>query len=206
MNLRQDETNKQVEENRRNIVDVRTSIEQVKKLAEEARHEARSSVQHAEALEARVENGVADELREREARKLNLVMHGVEEVSEETRNPRDRAEADKQKCMKIMSEMRLQNRIQIRFCRRIGKRGSGPRPVVFGLYMERDRQQVLDNARELRYTSYEHITIVPDLTKSQRRSEQRLREEADKRNNMLSTEDRDKNLKWLVVGKRGEKR
>ena len=44
------------------------------------------------------------------------------------------------------------------------------------------------------------------MTKSRRRGEQKLREEADSRNKLLTTEDRDKNLKWIVVGKRGEKR
>ena len=44
------------------------------------------------------------------------------------------------------------------------------------------------------------------MTKSQRRGEPKLREEADRRNGELTVEDRDKNLKWLVLGKRGEKR
>ena len=44
------------------------------------------------------------------------------------------------------------------------------------------------------------------MTKSQRRGEQKLRDEADSRNALLTREDRDKNLKWIIVGKRGEKR
>ena len=44
------------------------------------------------------------------------------------------------------------------------------------------------------------------MTKSQRRGEQKLRGEADSRNALLTREDRDKNLKWIIVGKRGEKR
>ena len=47
---------------------------------------------------------------------------------------------------------------------------------------------------------------MPDLTKSQRQGEKRLREEAESRNQELSGEDRDRNLKWIVVGSRGEKR
>ena len=51
------------------------------------------------------------------------------------------------------------------------------------------------------------VTIVPDMTKSQRKGELRLREEAERRNHEdLSEEDREKNLKWIVVGSRGEKR
>ena len=44
------------------------------------------------------------------------------------------------------------------------------------------------------------------MTKSQRKGEQQLRDEAARRNTQLTEEDRNKNLKWLVVGKRGEKR
>ena len=49
------------------------------------------------------------------------------------------------------------------------------------------------------------MTVVPDMTKSQRKGEQQLRDEAARRNTQLTEEDRNKNLKWLVVGKRGEK-
>ena len=38
------------------------------------------------------------------------------------------------------------------------------------------------------------------MTKSQRRGEQKLREEVDSRNELLTSEDRDKNMKWIVVG------
>ena len=65
---------------------------------------------------------------------------------------------------------------------------------------------MLEKSRELKYTKYENVTIVPDMTKSQRRGEQKLRDEADSRNALLTREDRDKNLKWIIVGKRGEKR
>ena len=50
------------------------------------------------------------------------------------------------------------------------------------------------------------MTVVPDMTKSQRKGEQQVRDEAARRNTQLTEEDRNKNLKWLVVGKRGEKR
>jgi translation initiation factor IF-2 len=65
---------------------------------------------------------------------------------------------------------------------------------------------ILERARALRGTRYDNISVVPDMTKMQRQAEDKLAREADSRNNRLTTEDRDRNLKWLVVGKRGEKR
>ena len=95
---------------------------------------------------------------------------------------------------------------QIRFCRRVGEREQDPRPMVIGLYSEGDKRHVLEKSRDLRNTMYEPVSVVPDLTRSQRQGEKRLREEADRRNQELPAEDRDKNLKWIVVGSRGEKR
>ena len=45
---------------------------------------------------------------------------------------------------------------------------------------------MLEKFRELKYTKYENVTIVPDMTKSQRRGEQKLRDEADSRNALLT--------------------
>jgi hypothetical protein len=39
----------------------------------------------------------------------------------------------------------------------------------------------------------------------QRRAEDQLAKEVETRNNQLTTEDREKNLRWMVVGRRGEK-
>ena len=94
----------------------------------------------------------------------------------------------------------------LRFCRRIGERGNDPRPIVIGLFSEEEKRHLLDTAKVLRFTQYEHITFVPDLTKGQRKGEQRLRDEAQRRNNQLTREDLEKNLKWIIVGLRGEKR
>ena len=148
-----------------------------------------------------------EELRERKSRRLNLVLHGVPEPGPETTNPRDRIEMDKGECEKIFGGMRVRTRRQqIRFCRRVGERGLDPRPIVIGLNSEEERRHILERSRELRHTLYESVTIVPDLTKSQRQRETRLRVEADRRNQELSGEDIERNLKWIVVGSRGEKR
>ena len=40
---------------------------------------------------------------------------------------------------------------------------------------------MLEKAKELRHSRYENVTLVPDMTKSQRRGEQKLRDKADRR-------------------------
>ena len=197
---RQDDTEAKVADNS-------DRIEEVRRETEELRHELREQVRRTDGLQERMESVMDAELRERESRRLNLVIHGVEEPEDSIKEPRDRMEKDRDECEKIFTAMKARTRYQdIKFCRRIGERGRDPRPIVIGVFTEDEKRHLLDKARDLRTTRYDNVTVVPDLTKSQRRGELKLREEADQRNTQLTTEDLEKNLKWLVVGKRGEKR
>ena len=47
---------------------------------------------------------------------------------------------------------------------------------------------------------------MPDLTRKQRELEDKLRRDAEERNKFLTREDQDNNLRWMVIGRRGEKR
>ena len=189
------------------VADNSDRIEEVRRETEELRHELREQVRRTDGLQERMESVMDAELRERESRRLNPVIHGVEEPEDSIKDPRDRMEKDRDKCKRIFTAMKVRTRYQdIKFCRRIGERGQDPRPIVIGVFTEDEKRHLLDKARDLRTTRYDNVTVVTDLTKSQRRGELKLREEADQRNTQLTTEDLEKNLKWLVVGKRGEKR
>ena len=182
-------------------------IEEVSKVAEGTRKEVRDQGRLLEEMEARLERKMALELREREARRLNLIMHGVPEQRDSITNNSKRMDRDKADCEKVFRAMGARTKAaDLRFCRRIGEKGQNPRPIVFGVELEADRKHILNLAKELRNTNFECVTIVPDLTRGQRKDEQELREEADRLNEQLTTEDRNKNLKWIVVGRRGEKR
>jgi hypothetical protein len=69
---------------------------------------------------------------------------------------------------------------------------------------EEEKRAVLDRAGALRGSRLDNISVGPDVTKMQRRAEEKLIGEAESRNNQQTAEDREKNLKWLVVGRRGE--
>ena len=198
---KQEATDAKVEDNRKNIEDMR-------RLLEATRKEVRDLAKDKDSSAERTERMIEEELRERESRRLNLVLHGVPEPGPDISDPRDRMDADKGECERIFGGMRARTRrYQIRFCRRVGEKGNDPRPIVIGLYTEEERRHLLERSRELKNTMYSCVTIVPDMTKSQRRGEMRLREEAERRNHEdLTEEDRERNLKWVVVGSRGEKR
>ena len=149
-----------------------------------------------------------EEYREREARKLNIIMHRVKEPSDQARTAEDRKAEDTTECVKIFRALGLEDEAKqgIKHCRRVGERGTEPRPLVVVIRSEDTRTKMLEKARNLRETEYKEVGIVPDLTVGQRREEQEMVEEAERRNEEeLTDEDRAKNLHWLVVGQRGAK-
>ena len=150
-----------------------------------------------------------EELREREARKTNIIMHRVAEAQEEFRTAEEKRRVDTEECRKIFRvlDMEKEGEEDINFCRRIGERGEEPRPLVVVLRTEEAKRKLLGRARNLRDSIYQDVGIVPDLTVAQRNEEYQLAEEAERRNEEeLTQEDISKNLKWLVVGQRGAKK
>lgn len=128
-------------------------------------------------------------------------------VKEAGENGRER-EHDRGAVRKILESVELNfEEEDIKFCKRVGQRGEEPRPLVVGFYTELEKSKVLRRAKLLDRTEFKHVHISQDLTNKQRQEEDKLRREADRRNeNELTEEDKSKNLKWAVVGARGERR
>jgi hypothetical protein len=148
----------------------------------------------------------AAEYREREARRLNVVFHRVDESDARTGD--DRKAADLSSCNNIFNTIGLGDwTVDIKACRRIGERGDEPRPLLVILRSETTRTALLEAARHLRNTPYAEVSIVPDLTPAQRQEEAELNREMERKNREeLTDDDRQKNLKWHVVGPRGARR
>ncbi len=75
-----------------------------------------------------------------------------------------------------------------------------------GLWTEANRAKLLKNAKKLEDTVFSDVSVGVDLTKAQREEEKEIKKEADRRNTQLAEQDKAKNLHWMVVGARGEKR
>jgi hypothetical protein len=199
-NKRQDENEKKTEENRRRLdgTDKRMDMleREMKKMAERLDNDGGER-----------EDRLCDEMQEREVRRMNLIIHGIEEPPERVKINRERLEIDKSRCEQLFTAMKARTKKEdLRFCRRIGEKTAGPRPMVIGLETEEEKRHILARARNLQGTAYQDISVVPDLTKKQRAREADMKREADERNKNLTNEDRNRNEKWLVVGRRGEKR
>ena len=84
---------------------------------------------------------ISEESKEKKARELNLVLHGIKENTEEGARGRDKWNWDVQTCNNLFQALKLNlNADNIKFCRRVGERGSDPRPLILGLFNFRDRR------------------------------------------------------------------
>jgi hypothetical protein len=149
-----------------------------------------------------------EEMRERDIRKKNVVMHRVGEAGEEVKSLAERRNWDMKSCDNIFRALKLEMQSEnvIKFCRRVGEKGAGPRPLIVGFRREAQKEDLLDRARDLRDTDFADVVIIPDLTHEQRKEEAELVKEAERRNSCLTQEEVTKNLEWSVVGARGERR
>jgi hypothetical protein len=123
---------------------------------------------------------LSEELRDREVRRNNLIIHGMAEPDAGITNSRERMEMDRRLCSDMFTAMGVRMRgEELRFCRRVGERGRDARPIAIGIRNEEEKRQLLDRARLLRGTRYDNISVVPDMTRMQRRAEDKLTTEAE---------------------------
>ena len=201
------ESNKRHEETEKKVEVHNNRLNQQEKEIEEMKQAMRLMADKAEREAGQRDKRVYVEIREWATRRKNLILHGLREAPEEVRANRERMDWDMNACGDMFQAMGANTRRNdIRFCRRVGERGREPRPLVLGLTTEDMKEHVLAKARGLQGTSYDSVSVVPDLTKNQREQEADLKMDADERNKNLNEDDMKNNLRWIVVGRRGEKR
>ena len=146
------------------------------------------------------------ELRERETRKDNLVVHQVEELAEGRGH--ERKEHDIKKVIEIMEFLECPLSADgIKFLFRAGEIRDdrpGPRPIIMCLKNTEARKRILESTRRLASSRYERISITPDLTPLQRKEEDGLRKEAENRNSAMDEQEK-VNFEWVLVGMKGQR-
>ena len=150
---------------------------------------------------------VFEELRERQKRSKNLVVHQISEPPPSMSRGVDRMNHDMTKIIEVFEHLRCPTRKEdIKFLYRPGERTEGgrPRPIILSLKDLGAREYILSNSRMLSGTDFNHVSIVPDLTHQQRKEEEKLRKTAEKRNSEM-TQDEALNWEWVLVGVRGER-
>ncbi len=196
-----------VEELSDNVTEVKDNVKEVKDSLEKVENKVKQVEEKVNLAAEKSNSVVFEELREREARRLNLVLQGVPEHDQESATGKERRDWDLDHCMQICKAMDLEYDLDtFKFCRRVGVMDSGPRPMVIGLYTEMERSMMLRRAKRLENTTYKDVRIAPDLTKRQRQEERSMWKEVEDRNTNRTEDQLQKNLAWMVVGARGERR
>lgn len=157
----------------------------------------------------RVQKSIYAELRERELKKSNVILHGVPEP-EAALQGGARKDHDMEWILKVSDSIGVNLKQEaVKFVTRLGsirEETDRVRPLLVGLKEYDKKMALLKNAWKLCETEeYNEIYLTPDLTKQQREEEQELEREVRQKNAELD-EQTALNSEWRLVGPRGEKR
>ena len=130
--------------------------------------------------EAASQDLVFRELKDREERKNNLLIHNLEEPGPEVKLGKDRKEADIKNLLNVMEviNVKLNIDMDVKFVRRIGEKRDSVRPLLVGLTNPSTRATILKKASKLANTKFSAISLVPDLTRDNGRKTKRLENSA----------------------------
>ena len=145
------------------------------------------------------------ELRDQQIRRKNIIIHNIPEL--EDNDPRARKAHDNDNLKEILKIISLSSikEDDIKYMNRIGEKRQTDRPLLVSFRKQEHRDSVLEHARFLKSSKKADISLIPDLTKRQRKEEDDLRKEMRKKNEELNGEDH-LNWEWRLVGIRGERK
>ena len=152
---------------------------------------------------------VFKEINERDERRHNAVIHGLNEAAPDVVDSKARMAKDIEKLEELVAQLDLQiDMASVRFAKRLGtKTGNESRPLLVQFKESKDRDNLLDNAKNLntKPAEWKKVKVVCDLTKMQREEETRMRAEAVNLTDKLKGDDA-KNFEYRMVGRRGERK
>ena len=153
---------------------------------------------------------VLEEMKEQESRRLNLIIHNLAEPEADITESQERILKDKESLQELLNVVEAEVIVDnaSRFVKRLGRREEQdilPRPLLVGFKSIEHCSAILDKSPNLSQLDepWSSINIVRDLTKTQRKEEKKLREDAVRKNSQLTEEEKG-NWQWKVVGRRGE--
>ena len=165
---KQDQCRKEIEANKEEIEKVKTRVNTIEKRVGE--RDKDTIVQLSNDL-------VFKELRERESRWHNLVIHKIPELLGENISGRDRREHDMKKVLELFEVLNCKvPREDIKFIYQPGDKidPAWPQPVSLNLKDPGAQHYILTHSSNLANTDHSNISLVPDLTPQQRKEEEGL--------------------------------
>ncbi len=199
---------KEIEDVKKDIKDLKAGQTETDKNIEDVRSVCNKNTAEIESADKRVKQSIFAELRDREEKKCNVVIHGIPEAEDELSGI-EKKEYDVQSILNITDEIlpnEKYDKNDFKFVKRLGEKSENPRPILLGLKNEDSKCLLLRNAKNLKDSvNFFEINVVPDLTKQQRLEEVELGQEAARRNAAMEPADA-LNWEWKLVGPKGRKR
>ena len=187
-----------------------SEIEALKKEVAAIKQDAKDASAKAkpDAVKETVTGAVFKEMRERDAKRYNVVVQGLAEAPRAVTDGKARRDFDLAKLQDMLNVLELECDVsrKVRTATRLGKKGDAARPLLVTFRESDDQAAVLDSAKKLNSAEmWKSVRVLQDLTKIQRQEEKLLRQEADVLAAQLS-DDESKNWMFRVVGRRGARR
>ena len=184
-------------------------VEDVKEIKKTAKQDRENAKKDKEDMIQQATSRISEELTEREARKGNVVIYGLPEPPPTITAGGVRMEADKEAVSDLFNALKMTAEEEdIKFVVRIGKQsdqaGANPRPLKINFRNLKIREQLFNRARKLPSTSFNNISIVPDLTDQQRREDKEMYARAERKNAEMNDEEAE-NFVYRCIGRKGQR-
>ena len=184
-------------------------VEDVKEIKKTAKQDRENAKKDKEDMIQQATSRISEELTEREARKGNVVIYGLPEPPPTITARGVRMEADKEAVSDLFNALKMTAEEEdIKFVVRIGKQsdqaGANPRPLKINFRNLKIREQLFNRARKLPSTSFNNISIVPDLTDQQRREDKEMYARAERKNAEMNDEEAE-NFVYRCIGRKGQR-
>ena len=184
-------------------------VDDVKEIKKTAKQDRENAKKDKEDMIQQATSRISEELTEREARKGNVVIYGLPEPPPTITAGGVRMEADKEAVSDLFNALKMTAEEEdIKFVVRIGKQsdqaGANPRPLKINFRNLKIREQLFNRARKLPSTSFNNISIVPDLTDQQRREDKEMYARAERKNAEMNDEEAE-NFVYRCIGRKGQR-
>ena len=204
LNGRMVKLEKDVKEVQDNVEGIRTKLDTTDGVVAELQTELAEVRKSAAEESNTVQCEVLSEIKDREERKHNVIVNGLQE-STATEKAALQVE-ENEHLDKLFTDMQLNpdtTSQRIKFKTRLGAKQPGkPRPLLVKFHDVHTRDSVLQNGRKVLTSK---IRIKPDLTKAERAEDEKFKKKVDEENKSKPTDDSG-DYRWKVAGPPGNLR